>query len=39
MLLKLIYFFGISTNFHRLLCKKCDVGYYVINNEVMKLKL
>ena len=22
--------FGIYTNFRRLLCKKCDVGYYVI---------
>jgi len=28
---------GISTNFHRLLCKKCDVGYYVINHCVIKL--
>ena len=23
--------FGIYTNFCRLLCKKCDVGYHVIN--------
>jgi len=23
---------GIYTNFFRLLCKKCDVGYYVINH-------
>jgi len=28
---------GIYTNFRRLLCKKCDVGYYVINHGVMKL--
>jgi len=25
---------GIYTNFRRLLCKKCDVGYYVINHEI-----
>jgi len=31
---------GIYTNFRRLLlCKKCDVGYYVINNGVMKLMI
>jgi len=28
---------GIHTNICRLLCKKCDVGYYVINHGVMKL--
>ena len=28
---------GIFTNFRRLLYKKCDVGYYVINHGVMKL--
>ena len=28
----------IHTNFHRLLSKKCDVGYYVINH-VMKLMI
>ena len=28
---------GIYTNFRRLLCKKCDVGYYVIGYGVMKL--
>jgi len=28
---------GINTNFRRLLCKKCDVGYYIINHDVMKL--
>jgi len=26
---------GIYTNFHRLLCEKCDVGYYVIYHGVM----
>ena len=30
---------GIYTYFHRLLCKKCDVGYYVINHGVMKLMI
>jgi len=30
---------GIYTNFRRLLCKKCDVGYYVINHGVMKLMI
>jgi len=30
---------GIYTNFHRLLCKKCDVGYYVINRGVAKLMI
>ena len=29
----------IYANFHRLLCKKCDVGYYVINHGVMKLMI
>jgi len=28
---------GIYTDFHRLLCKKCDVEYYVIKHGVMKL--
>ena len=23
---------GIYTNFHTFVCKKCDVGYYVINH-------
>jgi len=27
---------GIYNHFRRLLCKKCDVGYYVINHGVMK---
>ena len=30
---------GIYNNFHRLLCKKCDVGYYVINHGVIKLMI
>ena len=30
---------GIYTNFRRLLCKKCDVRYCVINNGVMKLMI
>jgi len=30
---------GIYTNFHRLLCKKCDVGYYIINHGVAKLMI
>ena len=30
---------GIYTNFCRLLCKKCDVGYYVINRGVAKLMI
>jgi len=30
---------GIYTNFCRLLCKKCDAGYYVINRCVMKLMI
>jgi len=31
---------GIYTNFRRLLLhKKCDVGYYVINDGVMKLMI
>jgi len=30
---------GTYTNFHRLLCKKCDVGYYVVNHSVMKLMI
>jgi len=29
----------IYNNFHRLLCKKCDVGYYVINQGVMNWRL
>ena len=28
---------GIYNNFLRLLCRKYDVGYYVINHGVMKL--
>jgi len=31
--------FGIYTNFRRLLRKKCDVGYCVINDGVMKLMI
>ena len=31
--------FWIYPNFCRLLCKKCDVGYYVINHGVMKLMI
>jgi len=30
---------GICTNFYRLVCRKCDVGYYVINHGVMKLMI
>ena len=30
---------GIYTNFHMLLCKKCDVGYYVINCGVLKFMI
>ena len=30
---------GIYTNFRRLLWKKCDVGYHVINHGVMKLMI
>jgi len=30
---------GIYTNFHSLLCKECDMGYYVINHDVMKLMI
>jgi len=30
---------GIYTNFHRLPCKKCDVGYYVINLRSMRMGL
>jgi len=30
---------GISTNFHRLLYKKCDVGYYIINYGAVKLMI
>jgi len=30
---------GIYTNFRRLLCKKCDVRYYVIKHGVMKLMI
>jgi len=30
---------GIYTNFGRLLCKKCDAGYYVNNRDVMKLMI
>ena len=30
---------GIYTNFRRLLCKTCDVGYYVINHGVMKVMI
>jgi len=30
---------GIYANFCRLLCKKCDVGYCVINHGVMKLTI
>ena len=29
----------IYADFHRLLCKKCDVGYYVINRGAMKLMI
>jgi len=28
---------AIYTNFCRLLCKKCDIGYYIINHGVMKV--
>jgi len=31
--------YGIYTNFRRLLNKKCDVGYYVVNHDVMKLMI
>ena len=27
---------GIYTNFRRLLCKKCDIGYYVIGSSPLK---
>jgi len=30
---------GVNTNFCRLPCRKCDVGYYVINRDVMKLMI
>ena len=30
---------GIYTNFPSFLCKKCDVGYYVINRGVMKMMI
>jgi len=30
---------GIYTNFPRLLCRKCDVGYYIINHSVRKLMI
>jgi len=30
---------GIFVNFHMLLCKKCDVGYYVINHDVDDCRL
>jgi len=30
---------GIYANFCRLLCKKCDIGHYVINHGVMKLMM
>jgi len=30
---------GIPTNFYRLLYKKCDVGYYFINQGVGKLMI
>jgi len=30
---------GIYTNFRRILCKKRDVGYYVINHGLMKLMI
>jgi len=30
---------GIYTNFHMLLCKKCDVGYYVSNCGVLKFMI
>ena len=30
---------GIYANLRRLLCKKCDVGYYVIKHAVMKLMI
>jgi len=30
---------GMYTNFRRLMCKKCDVGYYAINHGVMKLMI
>jgi len=29
--------YGIYTNFRRLLCKKCDERYYVINHGAIKL--
>jgi len=29
----------IYADFRRLLCKKCDVGYYVINRGAMKLMI
>jgi len=29
----------IYTNFNRLLCKKFDLGYYVINDGVIKLMI
>jgi len=28
---------GIHTNFWRLLCKNCDVGYYVVNHGVIMI--
>jgi len=33
------FIFSIYTNFCKLLWKKCDVGYYVINRGVMKLMI
>jgi len=30
---------GIYSNFYRLLYKKCDVGYYIINHGAVKLMI
>ena len=29
---------GLYTNLHTFLCKKCDVGYYVINHGVYRIR-
>ena len=31
--------YGIYTNLHTFLCKKCDVGYYVVNHGVYRIRL
>ena len=30
---------SINTTFHIFLCKKCDIGYYIVNRDIYRRRL